>query len=227
VIPAAIPAGTAPEATTATSEFHRVEIPIQSPHPRLLLASASPSRRALLAAAGLTFTISPADLDESAIKATIRAQGGSAAKAALALATAKAASIDDPDVLIIGADQILLCGDAWFDKPPTLTAARDQLLTLRGQTHTLATATVCRRGGDTLWHHLATPRLTMRAFSEAFLDAYFAAEGNAVLGSVGAYRLEGLGMHLFDAIEGEHSAILGLPMTPLLGFLRAAGLLLS
>jgi septum formation protein len=181
----------------------------------------------LLHAAGLHFDCSPAAIDESAIKLATRAAGGTAADAAVALATAKAAAIPDPDALIIGCDQILVCGDAWFDKPATLAGARDTLRQLRGRPHTLVTATVCRRAAATVWQHVAEPSLTMRAFSYAFLDTYLATEGGAVLTSVGAYRLEGLGMHLFDALAGEHSAILGLPMTPLLGFLRACGLVLA
>ncbi len=200
---------------------------LQAPSPRLILASASAARRNLLHAAGLQFDCIPAGIDESAIKAATRAGGGTAADAAAALAVAKAAAIPDPDALIVGCDQILVCDDAWFDKPATLADARESLCRLRGRPHVLVTATVCRRAAATLWQHLATPRLTMRAFSDAFLDTYIAAEGAALLSSVGAYRLEGAGMHLFDAIEGEHSAILGLPMTPLLGFLRACGLVLA
>jgi septum formation protein len=200
---------------------------LQAPAPRLILASASTARRALLHAAGLQFECMPADIDEAAIKVAIRAGGGAAADAALALADAKAATIADPDALIIGCDQILVCDDVWFDKPATLDDARDALRRLRGRPHMLVTATICRRAGASVWQHVATPLLTMRAFSDAFLDAYVAAEGAALLRSVGAYRVEGAGMHLFDAVDGEHSAILGLPMTALLGFLRACGLVLT
>jgi septum formation protein len=200
---------------------------LQAPAPRLILASASTARRNLLQSAGLQFDCIPADIDESAIKVATRAGGGTASDAAAALAIAKAAAIPAPDAIVIGCDQILVCGDAWFDKPATLADARDTLCRLRGRPHTLVTATACHRAAATLWQHVATPRLTMRAFSDAFLDAYLAAEGAALLTSVGAYRLEGAGMHLFDAIEGEHSAILGLPMTPLLGFLRASGVVLA
>ena len=127
---------------------------------------------------------------------------------------------------MIGADQLLVCEGRWFDKPPDMVAARAQLLALRGRPHELMTAMVCWRGGQRVWQHLARPRLTMRGFSDAFLDAYLALEGEAVLGSVGAYRLEGPGVQLFDAVEGEHSAILGLPLLPLLDFLRGHGVLL-
>ena len=139
----------------------------------------------------------------------------------------KAATITDPDALAIGCDQILVCGTTWFDKPPNLEVARHQLNSLRGRAHTLVTAVACHRGGQRLWRHVEAPRLTMRSFSGAFLDAYMAAEGPAMLTSVGAYRLEGLGQHLFETIEGEHATILGLPLTKLLGFLRHQGILLA
>jgi septum formation protein len=200
----------------------------QPPSPRLILASASRTRRALLDAAGLVFEARAADVDEASLKAQVRSAGGSAAEAALALAHAKAAALNPPaDAIVIGADQILVRGDAWFDKPADMQAARAQLLALRGAPHILVTAVVCHTGGAPVWQHVATPRLTMRAFSEAFVDAYLAAEGDAVLGSVGVYRLEGRGMHLFDAIEGEHSAVLGLPMVALLGFLRGCGMVMA
>ncbi len=143
----------------------------------------------------------------------------------LAEMKARRVSARHPDAVVIGADQILVCEQAWFEKPGDLASARDQLLALRGRTHVLATAVLCFAGGQRVWQHLAQPRLGMRMFSEAFLDAYLASEGDRVLSSVGAYRLEGLGVHLFERIEGEHSAILGLPLLPLLGFLRQHGVL--
>jgi len=129
-------------------------------------------------------------------------------------------AITRPAATIIGCDQILVCDNVWFDKPPNLDAARVHLRRLSGRPHVLQTATAVMRDGVVLWSHLATPRLVMRAFSDAFLDWYLAAEGESLLGSVGAYRLEGPGIQLFEQIEGEHSAILGLPLLPLLGFLR-------
>lgn len=200
---------------------------LQHANPPLVLASASTSRRALLRASGLHFDIRPADIDEAALKHAAQAEAASAEAAALRLAHAKAAHIAaaEPDALVLGADQILVCDGVWFDKPPDLAAARAQLQTLRGRTHVLATAIVCHRGNARLWQHIAQPRLTMRAFSDDFLDAYLALEGDHVLGSVGAYRLEGPGVHLFAAVEGDHAAILGLPLLPLLAFLREAGVL--
>ncbi len=202
---------------------------LQSPIPPLILASASPARRALLAACGLDFRALPAAVDEQALKQSARGEGSSAGEAALLLAETKAQRLSrrHPEALIIGADQILVQDGTWFDKPADEAAARAQLRTLRGQWHMLETALVCVAAGERVWHHLARPRLHMRPFSEAALEAYLAIEGEHVTGSVGAYRLEGPGALLFDRVEGEHSAILGLPLLPLLGFLRQRGVLLD
>lgn len=193
----------------------------------LVLASQSAARAALLHAAGIAFEPRPAHIDEAALKRAARAEGAPASAAALLLAEAKARRIPAEGRLVVGADQILhLPGDGrWFDKPADTGAARTQLRALRGRSHVLATAVVCVRAGHVLWRHVAAPRLTMRDFSDAFLDAYLAGEGTEVLATVGAYRLEGPGIQLFDATEGEHAAILGLPMLPLLGFLRQHGVL--
>jgi septum formation protein len=193
----------------------------------LVLASGSATRRALLTSAGLSFTAFSPDIDETAVKVATRRDGGTPEQSAMALATLKAAAFKGHDALVIGCDQILVCENIWFDKAPNLEAARQHLLHLRGRPHTLVTATVCLRHGQRVWSHMTKPRLTVRAFTAAFLDAYVAAEGDALLHSVGAYRLEGIGMHLFDAVEGEHSAILGLPLTPLLGYLRGQGIVLN
>lgn len=199
----------------------------QAPTPRLVLASASASRRTLLERAGLRFSVQPAAVDEAAVKQAARAAGTSAAETAMLLADMKAerAARHDPDALVIGSDQLLVCGNHWFDKPADIAVARAQLQALRGQTHELVTAVVCLGFGRRVWQHVARPRLTMRRFGDAFLDAYVAAEGDALTHTVGAYRLEGLGVHLFEAVEGEYAAILGLPLLPLLGFLRQHGVL--
>jgi septum formation protein len=202
---------------------------LQRPSPRLVLASESSARRAILAAAGLSFAARAARIDEAAVKRAAQAEGASADDAAILLAELKAERVarGEPDALVIGADQLLVCGRRWFDKPADLGAAREHLVALRGRPHTLVTAIVAQRDGVRIWHHVAHPCLVMRNFSDGFLDAYLAAEGEAVLGSVGAYRLEALGAHLFERIEGEQAAILGLPLLALLGFLRQHGVLMA
>lgn len=200
---------------------------IQGATPALILASGSVARRAVLENAGLQFEIRVAGVDEAAIKESAQAEAIPPAEAALMLADAKAARVaaQRPDALVIGADQLLVCDGLWFDKPPDMAGARAHLQHLCGRRHELVTALVCHRGGQRIWQHVAVPRLTMRAFSDAFLEAYLAAEGEALLSSVGAYRLEGLGVHLFERIEGDQPAIMGLPLLPLLAFLRQHGVL--
>ena len=202
---------------------------LQRPSPRLVLASASASRRAVLAGAGLAFDVRPADADEASVKQTAQAEGVGAEVAALRLADLKAAAVarQAPDALVIGADQILVCDGVWFDKPADVFAAREQLRALRGRVHALVTAVVCHRGGVRVWHRIAMPHLTMRDFSDDFLDCYLAAEAEAVTTTVGAYRLEGLGAHLFAVIDGDYSAILGLSLLPLLAFLRETQVLVA
>ena len=200
---------------------------MQADTARLILASASSARRGLLSAAGLRFAAEAAAVDEASIKEAAQAEGIPPADAALMLADAKAGRIArrHPQALVIGCDQLLVCEGQWFDKPADLAAARGQLRELRGRTHELVTAVVCHRHGGRVWQHVAVPRLVMRAFSDAFLDAYLAAEAEHVTQSVGAYRLEGPGIQLMERVQGDHSAILGLPLLPLLGFLRQHGLL--
>jgi septum formation protein len=201
---------------------------IQAEDPPLVLASSSATRRGLMEAAGLRFAYETPAVDEALIKEAAQAEGASPQDAALLLADAKAMRVARrrPEALVIGADQLLVCEGLWFDKPADVEAARGYLLALRGRTHELVTAVVCWRHGARIWQHVAQPRLAVRAFSEVFLDAYLAEEGERVTSSVGAYRLEGMGMHLFSRIEGDHASILGLPMLPLLGFLRDHGVLL-
>ena len=200
---------------------------IQTGSPPLILASESASRQALLHSAGIIFTARPAHIDEVSIKQTARAEGATAENLAILLAELKATRISAgaPDAVVIGADQILVCDDVWFDKPISREQAGEHLRYLRGKTHSLVTAIVCMRSDKRLWHHVVQPRLTMRPFSDAFLEEYLALEGDAVLRTVGAYRLEGPGVHLFERIEGEHSAILGLPLLSLFAFLRQHGVL--
>ncbi|MBP0444748.1 Maf family protein [Roseomonas sp. SSH11] len=201
---------------------------LQPAGPPVILASASSARKSVLEAAGLRFQAIAAAVDEAAIKESAKEEGFTAAEAALMLAEAKARRIAarHPEALVIGCDQILTLGDRWFDKPASRAEARAHLEALRGNSHQLVTAVLCWRGGQRIWQHVATPRLTMRPVSDTFLDAYLALEGDTVTTTVGAYRLEGPGIHLFDRVEGEHAAILGLPLLPLLGFLRQHGVLL-
>lgn len=207
-------------------------LPLQAATPPLVLASASVARRAVLEGAGLAFTARPSAVDEDAIKQSARAEGLDATETALLLAVAKAARLAarEPEALVIGADQMLVCTidgeERWFDKPPDLDSARGHLRSLRGREHRLVTAIVCWRHGARIWQHVAIPRLTMRDVSDAFIEAYLAAEGERVLSSVGAYRLEGPGAQLFRAVEGEHAAVLGVPLLALLDFLRDHGVLL-
>jgi septum formation protein len=191
----------------------------------LVLASASRSRALLLERAGLHVTSDPAGVDEAEIKAAFRASGSDAAACALALAEAKALRVArrHPGALVIGGDQLLVCGEAWLDKPEDIAAARRQLQSLRGRRHELVTAVLLRRDDVTLWHHVSRPALTMRDFSDGFLDDYLAAAGKDVLSAVGAYQLEALGVQLFAGIEGDYFSILGLPLLPLLDYLRGAG----
>jgi septum formation protein len=193
----------------------------------IVLASQSAARRAILAAAGVEAQIEPAAIDEDAIKRYVRAQGGSAEDCAVALAEAKAARVsrNHPAALVIGADQMLECGGDWLDKPRDRGAARRQLRLLRGRAHELVSAVAVARAGEGLWHHVERSRLTMRSFSDAFLDDYVAALGERLCETVGGYALEGLGAQLFERVEGDYFAILGLPLLPLLAVLRQEGAL--
>jgi septum formation protein len=195
----------------------------------LVLASASPARAALLEGAGLTFKIVPAAVDEAALREHLLSEGAPLSDIAALLAEAKAKAVarHHPDALVIGADQILLLGHEIFEKPGDIPAARETLQRLRGKTHELISAVVLVRGADALWHGSDAARLTMRNFSPGFLEGYLEAEGDTVLGSVGAYHLEGRGAQLFDRVEGDYFTILGLPLLQLLGVLRDAELLAS
>lgn len=199
----------------------------QAAEPRLILASGSATRAGLLRGAGVAFEVVVVAVDEDGVKRSAQAEGAGAEETAVLLAEMKAARVSrrHPGALVIGADQILVCGAEWFDKPGDLAEARGQLLRLRGRGHRLATAVVCMIGGVRVWHDVASPVLTMRDFSEGFLDSYLRAEGSAVLATVGAYRLEGMGVQLFDRVEGEFAAVLGLPLLAVLGFLRQRGVL--
>ncbi|MFZ4809539.1 MAG: Maf family protein [Hyphomicrobiaceae bacterium] len=189
----------------------------------LILASASAARRSLLTAAGVDCTVEPSTVDEAAIKARLIAETPGTIATQLAEAKASAVSQRHPQALVIGADQVLDLDGEVFDKPADLSAARTQLHRLRDRAHVLHSAVALARDGAIVWRHVERARLTMRPFSDAFLDMYLAAAGDDVCASVGAYQLEGLGLQLFATIEGDYTTILGLPMLPVLGELRRRG----
>jgi len=193
----------------------------------VIFATASPTRLALLAAAGVPCRGQAAPVDETSVKESMRAEGASALDTALLLAELKAIHLSrrNPDALVFGADQMLECEGRWYDKPADLAAARDQLCSLRGKGHKLISAVVCARAGQRLWHFSEEAKLRMRPFGDDFLEEYLASEGEALLGSVGAYRLEGRGAQLFAAIEGDYFSILGLPLLAVLDYLRVQGVL--
>lgn len=196
-----------------------------SPNESLILASASPVRARLLRSAGIEFAVEAAAVNEAAVKERCRAENRSAADCALALAEAKARSVSlrHPGALVIGADQMLVCDGDWFDKPEDLPSVRRQLERLRGSVHVLETAVCAVQSGARLWSALSAPRLRMRNFADSVLDGYLAVEGEAVVGSLGGYRLEGRGAQLFEQVDGDYFSVLGLPMIELLGFLRRRG----
>ena len=195
----------------------------------LILASASPIRKKLLAAAGLKVRVEPPLVDEEAIKRIFEVNREAAPDCALALAEAKAQEVagHHQHVLVVGADQILVCGSTWLNKPADLGDARAQLQALRGRTHELFTAVCVVRKAARIWHTVSSAKLTMRHFSDGFLDAYLGSEQAAALGSVGGYRLEERGVQLFSDIQGDYFAILGLPLRERLSFLRSRGAIAS
>lgn len=188
----------------------------------LILASTSATRKALLTQAGLRFDAYPAQIDERALEAGALAAGADGRDIALLLARAKAADVAGrhPEAFVIGADQTLTLGTALLHKPVDRAAARSQLEQLRGKTHRLHAAVVLMRDGALLWSAIDTAELTMRSFSPEECDDVLEREGDAVLGSVGAYRLEGPSIRLFERVSGDYFTILGLPLLPVLGALR-------
>ncbi len=233
---------------------------------RIVLASGSSARRAMLTASGVTFDVVVPEVDEDAVKG----RGGTAREIAAELAAAKATSLpfmgrvetkrsevrggevgiipdtsDGPDSptplasrvdppregeggpLVIGSDQTLECCGRTFSKAASLSELPDHLLRLRGQIHALHSAVAVARDGEIIWSHIDTARLTMRAFSDVFLDDYLARYGEQVRSSLGGYWFEAEGVQLFDTVEGDYFTILGMPLLPLLGFLRGAGALAS
>jgi septum formation protein len=201
----------------------------------LILASGSAGRADILRGAGLTFRQMPAAVDERALEAELTAANGAmdGGKLARMLAAAKAEHVSAklsavgqqnfPAALVAGVDQVMECGGTLYHKPSSRAEARQHLAALRGKTHSLHCGLCIAQGGRAVWQHLAVARMTMRPFSDAFLDAYCATEDEVLLQTVGAYRIEGRGVQLFSGIEGDHFTIIGLPLLPLLGYLRDIG----
>lgn len=191
----------------------------------LVLASASRIRADLLRNAGVEVAVDPARIDETAVKASMLAEGAPPRDVADKLAELKAlrTGARHPAALALGADQVLVHRGEILDKPADLAEARVHLKRLRGERHELLSAAVIVTQGAPVWRHVGQARLTMRPFSDAFLDDYLARLGEAAPSSVGAYQLEGLGAQLFSRIEGDYFTVLGLPLLEVLGFLRARG----
>lgn len=193
----------------------------------LILASASPFRRLLLENAGVDFRVVPASIDERGLEAELEESRTSGEGVADALAQAKALSVsaDWPDHIVIGSDQTLSLEGRLFHKPASMAAAADHLRDLSGRTHRLNSAIALACNGEILWTHLSIATLTIRPLSEGFIARHLQRAGEKVLGSVGAYQLEGEGVNLFERIEGDYFTILGLPLLPLLGQLRKMGVI--
>ncbi len=193
---------------------------------RIVLASGSSARRAMLKGAGVAFEVVVPEVDESAVKA----RGESAKEIAESLATMKASvpMVEDGTAsLVVGSDQTLEIDGIVLSKPTSLAELRDHLTRLRGRTHALHSAVAVAGDGEIVWSHTDTAHLTMRAFSDAFLDDYLTRYGEQVRSSLGGYWFEAEGVQLFDKVDGDYFTILGMPLLPLLGFLRHAGALAS
>ena len=193
------------------------------PSPTLILASKSAARRAILTGAGVPFDVHVAGIDEDALKTP----GVDARQLAVDLAEAKALAVSAlyPEALILGADQTLAFDGGLISKAPSLEAARARLADMRGKAHQLHSGAALAKGGQILWSGADTVQMRMRDYSDAFLDAYIAAEGDELLHCVGSYRLEGMGSQLFEAVEGDYFTVLGLPLWPVLEQLRLAGVI--
>ena len=192
---------------------------------RLILASKSAARRAMLEGAGVPFSVQVADVDEDAVKATHDPADAAGLAIELARVKALAVSRHDPEAWVLGGDQTLAFAGGVVSKASSMTAARAQLAAMRGRGHPLHSAAALARNGQVVWSGVDTVTLRVRDFSDAFLDAYLAAEGDGLLTSVGSYRLEGMGAQLFEAVEGDYFTVLGLPLWPVLAELRRAGVL--
>jgi len=195
---------------------------------RLILASGSAIRAQIMEQAGLDFEVISKPVDETAIKEAMLAEGSLMRDIADALAEAKAMRVSLIEQgYVIGADQIMVMEDQLYDKPKTIDEARERLKSMRGKTHKLMGAVVICYNGQAIWRHLAVTTLTMRDFTDEFLETYVALEGDNLTRSVGAYRFEGIGSHLFSDVKGDFFSILGLSLLPVLDFLRVRGVISS
>lgn len=195
---------------------------------RIILASGSAIRRKLMSDAGLSFEVIAKPVDEGAIKESMLAESARLGDIADALAEAKSMRVSRiEEGLVIGADQIMVMDNQLFDKPKDIDEARARLKLMRGKTHYLMGAVVICENGHPVWRHMAKTKLTMRDFSDAFLEDYLEKEGELVTKSVGAYRFEGLGAQLFSHVEGDFFSILGLSLLPVMDYLRTRGAILS
>jgi septum formation protein len=193
---------------------------------RLVLASRSKVRQRLLTAAGIPIDVCAADLDEREVEALAPSRQSAAIATYLAREKASAVEVNNPGRLVLGADQLLSIDGERFSKPADRASARAQLHALSGRTHTLYSAIAFVQDATVLFDHVSTARLTMRSLSDRFLDHYLDVVGSAATESVGAYQLEGLGVQLFERVEGDYFTVLGLPLMELLEFLRRHGYLL-
>lgn len=195
----------------------------------LLLASSSQIRLSLLQNAGVPTTAHPARIDEQAIRQSLAAEDAKPRDLADTLAELKARKIAQrhPQALVLGCDQVLALNELVYAKPANLDEARLHLTQLRGKTHHLYSAMVLYDQGEPIWRHIGTARLTMRDFSDAYLQEYLDRNWPAIATSVGGYQLEGEGIRLFSAVEGDYFTILGLPLLPLLAYLSLRGFVLS
>ena len=193
----------------------------------IILASGSAARQRMLKSAGVRFSVETAPIDESAILESLQAENAKARDVADLLAEMKARKVSNrhPDAWVIGADQVLNLGSVLFQKPGSLAGAREQLKRLRGQKHVLSSAVCVARNDGIVWRFVGEAHLSMRLFSDAFLESYLVDASEDILGSVGAYHVEGLGLQLFSQVEGDYFTIQGLPLLPLLDFLRLNGLI--
>lgn len=200
---------------------------MSAPGERLVLASKSAARRAMLEGAGVPFAIEVAEVDEAAVKATHDPADAAGLAEELARVKALAVSRRDPEAWVLGADQTLAFDGGLVSKAGSLAAARARLAAMRGRIHHLHSGAALARNGQIVWSGVDTATMRVRNFSDAFLEAYLVAEGDGLLACVGSYRLEGMGAQLFEAVEGDYFTVLGMPLWPVLAELRRAGVLIA